>query len=350
MCIRDRYIAEENGIKNELSAIKKNMFLKLGFSDLGKILISFTYVLWGITTFNLTVLIFTIQFLIVSNKFFDAIFELNNNIEKISYYFKFVENSEPKIKKIYIDKLNSIEFKNVYFHYSGSDFSLENINLKLENNKKIGIFGSNGCGKTTIVKLLLGFYKVTKGEILINGISIDEISNLNELIACVFQDDIIIPASLKENILFGKAMNMKLFNEALVKSSFNEVMQKNNLENQTPLNSFYIEGAKDLSMGESQLLYLARSIYKNTKMIIWDEPSSNLDPFRELELFTKYKNIGEESMGIFISHKASNIKMFDEIVFMENGKIVERGSFKSLMDLKGKYYELYRNQEKTFAN
>ena len=94
------------------------MFLKLGFSDLGKILISFTYVLWGITTFNLTVLIFTIQFLIVSNKFFDAIFELNNNIEKISYYFKFVETSEPKIKKIYIDKLNSIEFKNVYFHYS----------------------------------------------------------------------------------------------------------------------------------------------------------------------------------------------------------------------------------------
>lgn len=347
---QDKYIAEENGIKNEISAIKKNMFLKLGFSDLGKILISFTYVLWGITTFNLTVLIFTIQFLIVSNKFFDAIFELNNNIEKISYYFKFVENSEPKIKKIYIDKLNSIEFKNVYFHYSGSDFSLENINLKLENNKKIGIFGSNGCGKTTIVKLLLGFYKVTKGEILINGISIDEISNLNELIACVFQDDIIIPASLKENILFGKAMNMKLFNEALVKSSFNEVMQKNNLENQTPLNSFYIEGAKDLSMGESQLLYLARSIYKNTKMIIWDEPSSNLDPFRELELFTKYKNIGEESMGIFISHKASNIKMFDEIIFMEKGKIIERGSFKSLMDLKGKYYELYRNQEKTFAN
>lgn len=348
---QDKYNINEKNIINGCTDIKKNMILKLGLSDFCKILVLFIYIFSLKTTaFTLTMLVFMIQFLIVSNKFFDSFFELNNITNKIYYYYKFIEKSESKDKKIYIDELNCIEFKNVYFSYNNSDFSLKNINLKLENNKKIGIFGSNGCGKTTIVKLLLGLYKVKRGEILINGINIDKISNLNELISCVFQDDIVIPASLEENILFGKKMNKRNFSKAMEESSFNEVMKKNHLNNKTYLNSLYVDDAKDLSMGESQLLYLARSIYKNTNMIIWDEPSSNLDPFRELRLFTKYKKIGKDSMGIFISHKASNIKMFDEIIFMENGQIIERGNFKDLMDKKGKYYELYKKQEENFTN
>lgn len=348
---QDKYNINEKNIINGCTDIKKNMILKLGLSDFCKILVLFIYIFSLKTTaFTLTILVFMIQFLIVSNKFFDSFFELNNITNKIYYYYKFIEKSESKDKKIYIDELNCIEFKNVYFSYNNSDFSLKNINIKLENNKKIGIFGSNGCGKTTIVKLLLGLYKVKRGEILINGINIDKISNLNELISCVFQDDIVIPASLEENILFGKKMNKRNFSKAMEESSFNEVMKKNHLNNKTYLNSLYVDDAKDLSMGESQLLYLARSIYKNTNMIIWDEPSSNLDPFRELRLFTKYKKIGKDSMGIFISHKASNIKMFDEIIFMENGQIIERGNFKDLMDKKGKYYELYKKQEENFTN
>lgn len=348
---QDKYNINEKNIINGCTDIKKNMILKLGLSDFCKILVLFIYIFSLKTTaFTLTMLVFMIQFLIVSNKFFDSFFELNNITNKIYYYYKFIEKSESKDKKIYIDELNCIEFKNVYFSYNNSDFSLKNINIKLENNKKIGIFGSNGCGKTTIVKLLLGLYKVKRGEILINGINIDKISNLNELISCVFQDDIVIPASLEENILFGKKMNKRNFIKAMEESSFNEVMKKNHLNNKTYLNSLYVDDAKDLSMGESQLLYLARSIYKNTNMIIWDEPSSNLDPFRELRLFTKYKKIGKDSMGIFISHKASNIKMFDEIIFMENGQIIERGNFKDLMDKKGKYYELYKKQEENFTN
>lgn len=348
---QDKYNINEKNIINGCTDIKKNMILKLGLSDFCKILVLFIYIFSLKTTaFTLTMLVFMIQFLIVSNKFFDSFFELNNITNKIYYYYKFIEKSESKDKKIYIDELNCIEFKNVYFSYNNSDFSLKNINMKLENNKKIGIFGSNGCGKTTIVKLLLGLYKVKRGEILINGINIDKISNLNELISCVFQDDIVIPASLEENILFGKKMNKRNFIKAMEESSFNEVMKKNHLNNKTYLNSLYVDDAKDLSMGESQLLYLARSIYKNTNMIIWDEPSSNLDPFRELRLFTKYKKIGKDSMGIFISHKASNIKMFDEIIFMENGQIIERGNFKDLMDKKGKYYELYKKQEENFTN
>ena len=348
---QDKYNINEKNIINGCTDIKKNMILKLGLSDFCKILVLFIYIFSLKTTaFTLTMLVFMIQFLIVSNKFFDSFFELNNITNKIYYYYKFIEKSESKDKKIYIDELNCIEFKNVYFSYNNSDFSLKNINMKLENNKKIGIFGSNGCGKTTIVKLLLGLYKVKRGEILINGINIDKISNLNELISCVFQDDIVIPASLEENILFGKKMNKRNFSKAMEESSFNEVMKKNHLNNKTYLNSLYVDDAKDLSMGESQLLYLARSIYKNTNMIIWDEPSSNLDPFRELRLFTKYKKIGKDSMGIFISHKASNIKMFDEIIFMENGQIIERGNFKDLMDKKGKYYELYKKQEENFTN
>lgn len=348
---QDKYNINEKNIINGCTDIKKNMILKLGLSDFCKILVLFIYI-FSLKTkaFTLTMLVFMIQFLIVSNKFFDSFFELNNITNKIYYYYKFIEKSESKDKKIYIDELNCIEFKNVYFSYNNSDFSLKNINMKLENNKKIGIFGSNGCGKTTIVKLLLGLYKVKRGEILINGINIDKISNLNELISCVFQDDIVIPASLEENILFGKKMNKRNFSKAMEESSFNEVMKKNHLNNKTYLNSLYVDDAKDLSMGESQLLYLARSIYKNTNMIIWDEPSSNLDPFRELRLFTKYKKIGKDSMGIFISHKASNIKMFDEIIFMENGQIIERGNFKDLMDKKGKYYELYKKQEENFTN
>lgn len=348
---QDKYNINEKNIINGCTDIKKNMILKLGLSDFCKILVLFIYIFSLKTTaFTLTMLVFMIQFLIVSNKFFDSFFELNSITNKIYYYYKFIEKSESKDKKIYIDELNCIEFKNVYFSYNNSDFSLKNINIKLENNKKIGIFGSNGCGKTTIVKLLLGLYKVKRGEILINGINIDKISNLNELISCVFQDDIVIPASLEENILFGKKMNKRNFSKAMEESSFNEVMKKNHLNNKTYLNSLYVDDAKDLSMGESQLLYLARSIYKNTNMIIWDEPSSNLDPFRELRLFTKYKKIGKDSMGIFISHKASNIKMFDEIIFMENGQIIERGNFKDLMDKKGKYYELYKKQEENFTN
>lgn len=348
---QDKYNINEKNIINGCTDIKKNMILKLGLSDFCKVLVLFIYIFSLKTTaFTLTMLVFMIQFLIVSNKFFDSFFELNNITNKIYYYYKFIEKSESKDKKIYIDELNCIEFKNVYFSYNNSDFSLKNINIKLVNNKKIGIFGSNGCGKTTIVKLLLGLYKVKRGEILINGINIDKISNLNELISCVFQDDIVIPASLEENILFGKKMNKRNFSKAMEESSFNEVMKKNHLNNKTYLNSLYVDDAKDLSMGESQLLYLARSIYKNTNMIIWDEPSSNLDPFRELRLFTKYKKIGKDSMGIFISHKASNIKMFDEIIFMENGQIIERGNFKDLMDKKGKYYELYKKQEENFTN
>ncbi len=224
---QDKYNINEKNIINGCTDIKKNMILKLGLSDFCKILVLFIYIFSLKTTaFTLTMLVFMIQFLIVSNKFFDSFFELNNITNKIYYYYKFIEKSESKDKKIYIDELNCIEFKNVYFSYNNSDFSLKNINIKLENNKKIGIFGSNGCGKTTIVKLLLGLYKVKRGEILINGINIDKISNLNELISCVFQDDIVIPASLEENILFGKKMNKRNFSKAMEESSFNEVMKK----------------------------------------------------------------------------------------------------------------------------
>lgn len=346
--IDSKFKIEDLDLSKKISSYKnKKIYGFFVYDLLIFFILLFLFLFLNIDTNKITLIVLVYQIIAVSYIFASSFLNLREIFEKISSYFSYIKASQKDTssKKIKIEKIEKIEFKNVYFKYENSNFSLKDVSFSLKENEKLGIFGLNGSGKSTISKLLLGFYQVDQGDILINDISIKDIANLNDIISCVFQDDTLIPASIEENIRFGREYDEKRFSEVIKKSSFDKVMIKNELSKESLLISYFLEGGIDLSEGESQLLFLARCLYKNASLMVWDEPSSSLDPFKERDLFERYVDIARNSLGIFITHKASNIDMFDKIIYLENGEIIEMGSFDQLMENKGKYYDMYQKQE-----
>lgn len=246
-----------------------------------------------------------------------------------------------------------IELQNVSFAYPGSDKKvLKNINLKIRKGENLALVGLNGAGKTTLVKIICGLYRPTEGKVLINGTEISEFNrdDYYKMISAVFQDPRIMPCSILENVsmLPERESNRERFFSCIKKAGLYEKIQSLDMKENTLLVKTVNENAIELSGGEMQRLLLARAIYKDTPILILDEPTAALDPIAENEIYIRYSEISKNRTSVYISHRLSSTRFCDRIVLLDENRIAEIGTHDELMSLDGKYAEMYSIQSKYY--
>ena len=242
-----------------------------------------------------------------------------------------------------------IEFKNVTFKYPNSDnVVLSNVSFKINRGEKIAIVGVNGAGKTTIIKLLLRFYEPNEGQILLNGIDIKEysLSEYRKLFSVCFQNLTTYSMTLRENVALSDIDRVSEENEIWnsIFSSGLEFKKSSEITLDTPLTRAFEDSGFEPSGGQRQKIVIARAFFRNAPFVILDEPSSALDPIAEDRIFGSFSKLCGEKSGILISHRLSNIIMVDKIIYLESGSLLECGTHKDLMALKGRYAEMYHLQ------
>ena len=248
-----------------------------------------------------------------------------------------------------LSELNSIEFKNVsYSYYMQDGYALKNVSFKISKGERIALVGYNGAGKTTLIKLLCGLYHPTEGEILLNGISIENISrqNLSNLIAPVFQDVMHYAIEIGENVSMKHSDDTDCDKVMDILRLVELDKKIDNLPNRlkTIITRDLDDNGVELSGGENQKLSLARAIYKKSPLIILDEPTSALDAIAEHNLYSRFNEIIDDSMAIFISHRLSSTRFCDRIFLLDEGELLEVGTHDELMSKETKYKELFNMQ------
>jgi len=243
----------------------------------------------------------------------------------------------------------SIELKNVSYKYpAAEDFTVKNMNLKIEAGEKIALVGLNGAGKTTLVKLICGMYTPTEGEILLNGHNINKY-NIDEyytLFSAVFQQFRFLPLSIAYNIAIvpKEQADIQKLERCIELSGLTEKINKLEKGADTPLIKEINPGGTEFSGGEQQKLMLARAIYKDAPVLILDEPTAALDPIAESEIYMKYNDIAKNKTSVFISHRLASTKFCDRIVLISDGEIAESGTHYELVEKGGQYAGLFEIQ------
>ena len=251
------------------------------------------------------------------------------------------ENEDKKIQPT--DIKGDIVLKDVDFRYGTRSLVLNNINLTIKQGEKIAFVGESGSGKTTLVKLLMNLYPWEKGEITIKQYNVKDISfdSLREKISYISQDIFMFSGTIRENLTLGdKNINMEEIIEACKMAQAHDFINKMPLRYETYLE----ENGANLSGGQKQRLAIARAILKKPDIFIMDEATSNLDSIAEKAIEKTIETVCNGVTTIIIAHRLSTIKRCDRIYVMEEGKIIETGSHKELMDKQGRYYELWKEQ------
>jgi ATP-binding cassette subfamily B protein len=266
---------------------------------------------------------------------------------------------EPQIKNRKDVKLipspirQGFTFENVSFKYPETErWAIRNVSFHLEKDEKLALVGENGAGKTTLVKLLSRLYEPTEGRILLDGIDLKEydLNDLRQNIGVIFQDYVQFQMSASDNIAIGKIENKgnrSLIEAAASKSLANTVIDKLPKKYDQFLGKRFHDGV-ELSGGEWQKIALARAYMRDAQLLILDEPTSALDARSEHEVFIRFAELIEDKAAVLISHRFSTVRMADRILLLENGGMKELGSHEELLELNGKYAELFRLQAKGY--
>ena len=262
--------------------------------------------------------------------------------------FEFLEEPEEReTNKGNIDQ-NSIKgnitFKNVQFKYDNSDrIIINDLSAEIKQGQKVAIVGPTGAGKTTIVKLLMRFYDVNKGEILVDGYNIKDFTRgeLRKQFGMFLQDTWLFGGTVRDNIRYGKpdATEAEVIEAAKAANVHHFI--------KTLPNSYDMvinEESTNISAGQKQLLTIARVILTDPKILILDEATSSIDTRTELQIQSAMDNLMKGRTSFIIAHRLSTIKNADLILVMNNGDIVEKGTHTELLKQKGFYAELYNSQ------
>ena len=246
-------------------------------------------------------------------------------------------------KKLEKDSVKGeIEFKNVKFGYDEDKTIIKDFNVKVEPGSKIAIVGPTGAGKTTMVNLLMKFYDIKDGDILIDGVSIKELSrkNIHDLFIMVLQDTWVFEGTIKENIRY----NGKNISDEQIINACKVVGLHHFIKTLPKGYDTILTDNETLSSGQKQLLTIARGMIKNAPFLILDEATSSVDTRTEELVQKAMDKLTEGRTSFIIAHRLSTIKNADLILMMNEGNIVEMGTHKELLKLNGKYAELYNSQ------
>lgn len=236
-----------------------------------------------------------------------------------------------------------ISFKDVNFSYNKKKQVLFDFNLTVKAGSKVALVGATGSGKTTVVNLLMRFYDIDSGEILIDGVNIKdiEIDTLRKNTAIVLQDTVLFSDTIKNNLKYSdpETDDSVMFKAAKLSNCHNMIMRlPDGYETQLT------EGGHNLSQGQRQLLSIGRAFVADPKILVLDEATSSVDTRTEKHIQDAMVNLMKERTSLIIAHRLSTIQDADVIVVMDSGRIVEMGNHNDLLKKRGKYYELYMTQ------
>lgn len=267
----------------------------------------------------------------------------------MEYKEKIPENQDGKMPDL---KIHSIEFRNVSFEYKQGNPVIDGLSFKIEGDKVCAFVGSNGAGKSTMLKLLFRLYDPTTGEILVNGTDIREY-NLKEYrrrFSAAFQDYKVMAMSVKDNVLMGaKFENPDETAERALKCAgvWDKVSMLPKGMSTVLTKEFDNEGAV-LSGGEQQKIVIARTFAQKASVKVFDEPTSALDPIAEYKLYREIMDESKDHITFFISHRLSSVKDADVVFMLENGRVIEQGSHRELMKRGGKYSDMFTRQARNY--
>jgi ATP-binding cassette subfamily B multidrug efflux pump len=260
-------------------------------------------------------------------------------------------NDKPNAVSINIKKA-SIAFKNVYFSYQNTGSFFSDFNLHIQNGEKVGIVGRSGAGKSSLVNLLLRFYDLDKGEILIDNKNITSITqdSLRSNIAMVTQDTSLLHRSIEENIAYSKpsSSDKEIIAAAKKAQAHDFIIGLKDQYGNIGYKSLVGERGVKLSGGQKQRIAIARVILKNAPILLLDEATSSLDSEVEAIIQDSLDILMQGKTVIAIAHRLSTIAAMDRLIVMDNGEIIEEGNHKSLLKKKGLYYQLWQHQSGGF--
>ena len=250
---------------------------------------------------------------------------------------------------------HTIEFKNVSFAYPGKDYMvLKNVNLKFTSGDSVVLVGLNGAGKSTLIKLITRLYDVTEGEILLDGRNIKEYSPeaYYDMFGIIFQDFGRYAESVAENIRFGdvnREHNDEDVARAARSGNAEEFIEALPEGINTPLTRMFEDDGVELSGGQWQKISVARAFYKDSDILILDEPTASLDAIAEQEIFNQFSELSRGKISIFVSHRLSSAVTAGQIVVINGGEVTESGTHEELMALGGEYHKLFTTQAQRYT-
>ncbi|EEC6948638.1 ABC transporter ATP-binding protein [Salmonella enterica] len=295
-------------------------------------------------------LVMVFQSIVMMKSHLDDIANYGSNLVSMSSFFTqyhsfMTEKIEP-VKNGHLTLSDSAPFslniQNLRYQYEGRQHpALNGVNLEIAPGEKVAILGDNGSGKTTLIKIILRMYAFSQGVVLVSGLPLDrlDIENYRNQVATVFQDYGKYEFTVGENIALNN------YDAEFSSPAIDELLSQVGFpcDQHTRLGKQF--GGDDLSMGQWQRLAIARALYRKANLFIFDEFSSSLDPETEHRLFNDILALNTTVLAV--THRPGNIKEFDRIIVMSSGKVIENGDFDSLMNLRGKFHDMWYAQFKS---
>lgn len=291
------------------------------------------------------------------NGIIQSFFDMQNSTKILRYVINYFEmadvSNDGEIIETSAHKSSVIEFRSVSFKYPRTKkYVLKNINLTIKTGEHIAIVGENGAGKTTFIKLLCRLYKPTEGEILIDGVNINnyKFDEYIKLLSVVFQDFKMLAFTFKENITFGEQCDDEKIMELCRVCGVERRIETAPKELNTSMYKMFEENGIEPSGGEAQKLAIVRALYKNSPIIILDEPTAALDPISEYQIYKTFNALVNNRTALYISHRLSSCKFCDRIIVFGDNTIIEKGSHNQLMENdKGLYHKMFNAQAQYYT-
>ena len=292
------------------------------------------------------------ELFLVVQEIFDNLVELSLVAEYYKDYSDYMAIEEKMLNggsKTSIPQIRHglLEFCNVSFTYpTQMRPAISNVNFTINPGDKVAFVGNNGAGKSTLIKLILRLYDPTEGTIYLDGKDIKEY-DYNEylgLFTCAFQDYQLFSYTLKENICFDDTRNSEKLGRVIAQAMLERVIEKCPYGVDTYLGKEFSNQSVLLSGGEEQSVVLARAFYKDSPIVLFDEPTATLDPSRERKIYCHQKDFCNGKTAVFVSHRMGSTSFCNKILVFEDGKLIEQGDHNSLMKMHGVYYDMFEKQ------